>query len=105
MILLQDENVVSNFIRCIIPPFFLLFIKDKVYLRSVPSFLSRVKLQNAKDIGFRPSVYLSALPEQAEIASSSGLTFYESVRNNIHNTISLTRLLRKDAICNMEGEF
>ena len=105
MILLQGENVVSDFIRCIIPSFFILFIKDEVSVRSFNGLLSRVKLQHPNDIRFSPTVDLPALPEQAVMANSPSRIFYESLRNNIHNIISLTRLLRKYAIFNMEGGF
>jgi len=80
MRLLQSENVVSNFIRYICPPFLILFIKDDVSVRSFPGLSFRVKLQHDESIKFFPAVCLSAVPEQAGMTNSPGLTFYESVR-------------------------
>lgn len=75
MRLLQDENVVSNFIRYILPPFFILSIKGDVPVRSFPGLSFRAKLQHDEDIRFLP-----AAPVQAGMTNSPRLTFYESVR-------------------------
>jgi hypothetical protein len=87
MILLHYVNVVSNFIRCIISPFSVLFTKDEIPVISVPALLYRVASECAGGTDHHRAIFLSVFPKPVTIAVLPCRAVYKSVRKNTHSTI------------------